>query len=69
MQDVGHQVLEKGFEDVGLVQGRVAMDAGDAALQVEKRTDHGCLGEGDCIFDGGLAVAAILDCVGGGDGR
>ena len=48
---------------------RTSMDAGDAALQVGDRTDHGCLGEGYCILDSDHAVAAVLDCVGGGDGQ
>lgn len=69
MQDVSHEVLEKGFEDVRFVHSGVAMFTGDTAPDVEKRTDHGCLGEGDCIFDGWLAVVATFNLVGGGDGK
>ena len=69
VQDVGHEVLEEGFEEVGFIHGGVAVKAQDAALDVEKREDHGRLGEGDCIFDGWLAGAAIFDCVAGGEGE
>ena len=66
MQDVGHEALDEGFEDVGFVHGGVAVDARDAALDVEEGEDHGRLGEGDCVFDGWLCAVAVLDGVGGG---
>ena len=68
MKDVGHKAVEKSFEDIGLVHRGVAMGTREAKLNVEEGTDHGCLGEGDCIFDGWLAVAATLYCVGEADG-
>ena len=64
MQDIGHTAAEKGFEDVGLVHGGVAMGTRDAELDIMDGADHCCLGEGDCIFDGWLVVAAIINCVG-----
>ena len=68
MLDVGHEALDEGLEDGGFVHGGVAVDAEDAALDVEEGEDHGCLGEGDCVFDRWLCGVAILDGVGGGDG-
>ena len=69
MQNVCHDALEKIFEDIGLVHGGVAMGTRDTKLDVEEGTDHGCLGEGDCIFDGWLAVGATLYSVGETDGQ
>ena len=64
MQEVGHEASEKGFEDVGLVHGGVAMGTQEAELDIMNGTDHGGLGEGDCMFDGWLGIAATFDCVG-----
>ena len=64
MQDVGHDAVEKIFEDTGLVHGGVAIVTCAAATDIMEGTDHGCLGEGDCIFDGWLVVAATFDGVG-----
>lgn len=69
VQDVGHEVLEKGSKDIGFEHGGIAMSARGAARDVEYRTDHRCLGKSDGVFDGWLAVAAIFDCVGVGDGQ
>ena len=68
MQEAGHEAVEKRSETVGLVHGGVAMGTREAKLDIEQGTDHGCLGEGDCIFDDWLAVAATFYCVGEDDG-
>ena len=69
MQDVVHETLEEWFEDIGFVHSGVAIGTRDAAPDVQERLNHACLGEGDCIFNSWLGVAAIFDCVGGGDGQ
>lgn len=69
VEDVGHEVLEEGFEDAGFVHGGVAVVAQDAALDVEEGSDHGCLSKGDCEFDRRLCGAAVLDRIGGGEGQ
>ena len=69
MEDVGHEAVKKRLEDIGFEHGGIAMSTRETTLDVIEGTDHGCLGEGDCIFDGRLAVAATFDCVGGDDGQ
>ena len=69
MQDVGHEALDVGFEDIRFVHGGVSMDTRDAALNVQQRLNHACLGEGDCILNAWLVAVAIVDCVGRGDGQ
>lgn len=69
VEDVGHEALDVGFEDGGFVHGGVAVEAEDAALDVEEGEDHGRLGEGDGVFDGGLCGGAVVDGVGGGEGE
>ena len=69
MQDVGHEAVEKIFENIGFVHGVVAMGTCEAKLDVEERTDHARLCQADCILDSWLTVAAIFDCVGEHDGQ
>ena len=60
-------MLEERHKDIGFIHSGIAINTQDAALDVEQRTDHGCLCEGDRILDSWLAVVAALNFIGGGD--
>lgn len=67
MKDTGHELLDGSFEVVGFEHGGVAVGTARAKGDVEERTYHRCLREGDSIFDIGFVGAAILDTVGEGE--